>query len=302
MEVTDEGYRYVHVSNQGKVASSLPDDVEGQYLHEMYRSEVANELIGHYDAVVETGEPVYFMSKMNVESNTARFASSMLVPIEDESGVVRYVLSLTTDLSEEAEIKLLRSIEHMDYLTGMPNLMKVKLDLDQLFEQQGTEETSVMRLHINRFKMMMSLQGVERSNELIKDITRQLANTLPKGSIIGRVDGEDFIAVLPHVPMKTAYMYAEHLLDVIAGHSYKVVDAEFPLSSCIGIGSGTADADRVIMNASTALLEARQNGNQTIHLYEHDEYVQRYIDEIMIETELVKALKQDELYMVINRK
>lgn len=302
MEVTNEGYRYVQVSEQGKRASSLPDDVEGQYLHEMYRSEVANELIGHYDAVVETREPVYFMSKMNIESNTARFASSMLVPIEDESDCVRYVLGLTTDLSEEAEIKLLRSIEHMDYLTGMPNLMKVKLDLDQLFERQSTEETSVMRLHINRFKMMMSLQGVERSNELIKDITRQLANTLPKGSIIGRVDGEDFIAVLPHVPMKTAYIYAEHLLDVIASHAYKVADAEFPLSSCIGISSGTADADRVIMNASTALLEARQNGNQTIHLYEHDEYVQRYIDEIMIETELVKALKQDELYMVYQPK
>lgn len=302
MEVTNEGYRYVQVSEQGKRASSLPDDVEGQYLHEMYRSEVANELIGHYDAVVETREPVYFMSKMNIESNTARFASSMLVPIEDESDCVRYVLGLTTNLSEEAEIKLLRSIEHMDYLTGMPNLMKVKLDLDQLFERQSTEETSVMRLHINRFKMMMSLQGVERSNELIKDITRQLANTLPKGSIIGRVDGEDFIAVLPHVPMKTAYIYAEHLLDVIASHAYKVADAEFPLSSCIGIGSGTADADRVIMNASTALLEARQNGNQTIHLYEHDEYVQRYIDEIMIETELVKALKQDELYMVYQPK
>ncbi|WP_215113592.1 EAL domain-containing protein [Exiguobacterium sp. s63] len=302
MEVTEEGYRYVSVSEQGKVASSLPSDVEGRYLHEMYRSEVADELIEHYDVVAETGEPVYFMSQMNIDSNTARFASSMLVPIEDETGLVRYVLSLTTDLSEEAEIKLLRSIEHIDYLTGMPNLMKVKLELDQLFEQKSTEETSVMRLHINRFKMMMSLQGVERSNQLIKDITRQLANTLPKGSIIGRVDGEDFIAVLPHVPIQTAYMYAEHLLDVIASHSYQVADAEFPLSSCIGIGAGTTDADRIIMNASTALLEARQTGNQTIRLYEHDEYVQRYIDEVMIEAELVKALKQNELYMVYQPK
>ncbi|WP_214879011.1 EAL domain-containing protein [Exiguobacterium sp. ERU653] len=302
MEVSDEGYRYVHVSNQAKLASSLPDDVEGHYLHEMYQSEVANELIEHYDSVVETGDPVYFMSKMNIESNTARFASSMLVPIEDEAETVRYILSLTTDLSEEAEIKLLRSIEHMDYLTGMPNLMKVKLELDQLFEQQSSEETSVIRLHINRFKMMMSLQGVERSNQLIKNITRQLANTLPKGSIIGRVDSEDFIAVLPYVPIKIAYMYAEHLLDVIASHSYQVAEAEFPLSSCIGIGAGTTDADRIIMNASTALLEARQTGSQTIRLYEHDEYVQRYIDEIMIETELVKALKQDELYMVYQPK
>ena len=302
MEVTEKGYRYVNVSEQGKVASSLPSDVEGRYLHEMYRSEVADELIGHYDAVVETGEPVYFMSQMNIESNTAQFASSMLVPVEDEAGKVRYVLSLTTDLSEEAEIKLLRSIEHMDYLTGMPNLMKVKLELDHLFEQHDSEETSVLRLHINRFKMMMSLQGVERSNQLIKDITRQLANTLPKGSIIGRVDGEDFIAVLPYTPIKMAYMYAEHLLDVIAAHSYQVAESEFPLSSCIGIGAGTADADRVIMNASTALLEARQTGNQTIRLYEHDEYVQRYIDEMMIETELVKALKLDELYMVYQPK
>ena len=302
MEVTEAGYRYVNVSEQGKVASSLPSDVEGRYLHEMYRSEVVEELIEHYDAVVRTGEPVYFMSRMNIDSNTARFASSMLVPIEDEDGLVRYVLGLTTDLSEEAEIKLLKSIEHMDYLTGMPNLMKVKLELDQLFEQHDTEETSVIRLHINRFKMMMSLQGVERSNQLIKDITRQLANTLPKGSIIGRVDGEDFIAVLPHTSIRLAYMYAEHLLDVIASHSYQVADAEFPLSSCIGIGAGTADADRVIMNASTALLEARQTRNQTIHLYEHDEYVQRYIHEMTIETELVKALKLDELCMVYQPK
>ena len=97
MEVTENGYRYVNVSEQGKVASSLPSDVEGRYLHEMYRSEVVEELIEHYDVVVKTGEPVYFTSQMNIDSNTARFASSMLVPIEDEAGLVRYVLSLTTD-------------------------------------------------------------------------------------------------------------------------------------------------------------------------------------------------------------
>lgn len=302
MEVTAEGYRYVRVSEQAKHASTLPDDVIGRYLHEMYLPEVTDELVQYYDDVVRLREPVYFMSKMNIESNTARFASSMLVPIEDEEGTIRFILGLTTNLSEEAELKLLRSIEHIDYLTGMPNLMKVKLELEKLFERESTEETSVMRLHINRFKMMMSLQGVERSNQLIKEITRQLADTLPKGSIIGRVDGEEFIAVLPHVPLKLAYMYAEHLLDVIAAYSYQVADSEFPLSSCIGIGSGTTDADHVIMNASSALLEARQAGKQSIRLYEHDDYVHRYMNEITIETELVKGLSQEELYMVYQPK
>ena len=125
MEVTPEGYRYACVSEQGKLASSLPDDVSGLYLHDMYAVDVANELIGHYDEVVSTHAPVYFMSQMNIEANTARFASSVLMPLEDEAGNVRYVLGLTTDLSEEAEMKLLSSIENIDYLTGMPNLMKV---------------------------------------------------------------------------------------------------------------------------------------------------------------------------------
>ncbi|MFN3367123.1 MAG: PAS domain-containing protein, partial [Exiguobacterium mexicanum] len=110
MEVTPDGYRYVRVSEQGKLASSLPEDVGGRYLHDMYAAEVANELIVHYDAVVASHEPVYFMSKMNIDANTARFASSVLMPLENEAGEVRYVLGLTTDLSEEAEMKLLSSI------------------------------------------------------------------------------------------------------------------------------------------------------------------------------------------------
>ncbi|MFL9651243.1 EAL domain-containing protein [Exiguobacterium chiriqhucha] len=303
MEVTPEGYRYVRVSEQGKLASSLPDDVSGRYLHDMYASEVANELIVHYDEVVATHAPVYFMSQMNIEANTARFASSVLMPIEDEAGTVRYVLGLTTDLSEEAEMKLLSSIENIDYLTGMPNLMKVKLELEKLFvQQEAAEATSVMRLHINRFKIILSLQGVEQSHRLIKEMTRHLSDLLPKGSIIGRVDGEDFIAVLPYTSIQTATMHGERLLAAIAAYTYQVAETEFTLSGCLGISAGSEDADRVIMNASTALLEARQVGKQIIKVYEKDDYVQHYIDEMTIEMELIKGLKAGELSVVYQPK
>lgn len=300
MEVTPEGYRYARVSDQGKLASSLPDDVSGLYLHDMYAVDVANELIVHYDEVVATHAPVYFMSQMNVETNTARFASSVLMPLEDEAGNVRYVLGLTTDLSEEAEMKLLSNI---DYLTGMPNLMKVKLELEKLFtKQEGAEATSVMRLHINRFKIILSLQGVEQSHRLIKEMTRHLSDLLPKGSIIGRVDGEDFIAVLPYTSIETATIHGERLLAAIAAYTYQVAETEFALSGCLGISAGSEDADRVIMNASTALLEARQAGKQIIKVYEKDDYVQHYIDEMTIEMELIKGLKADELSVVYQPK
>lgn len=302
MEVTPDGYRYVRVSEQGKLASSLPDDVGGRYLHDMYAAEVANELIMHYDEVVASNEPVYFISKMNIDVNTARFASSVLMPLEDEAGEVRYVLGLTTDLSEEAEMKLLSSIENIDYLTGMPNLMKVKLELEKLFLRQETEATSVMRLHINRFKIILSLQGVERSYRLIKEMTRHLSNLLPKGSIIGRVDGEDFIVVLPYTSIETATIHGERLLAAIADYTYQVAETEFALSGCLGISAGIEDADRVIMNASTALLEARQAGKQIIKVYEKDDYVQHYIDEMTIEMELAKGLKADELSVVYQPK
>ncbi len=299
MEVTPVGYRYVRVSEQGKLASMLPDDVAGSYLHEMYPADVADELIAQYDAVTVTREPVYFMSKMNIDSNTARFASSVLMPLEDIHGEVRYVLGLTTDLSEEAEMKLLSSIEHIDYLTGMPNLMKVKLELEKLFTQEnGRELTSIIRLHINRFKIVLSLQGIEQSHQLIKDMTRRLSDMLPVGSIIGRVDGEDFIVVLPHTPIETAYHHGERLLAAIADYTYEVAETEFALSGCIGLSAGYENADRVIMNASTALLEARQAGKQMIRVYEKDDYVQHYIDEMTIEMELVKGLKANELSVV----
>ena len=299
MEVTPNSYRYVRVSEEGKRASMLPDDVAGRYLQDMYTAEVADELIHYYDSVLATRSPVYFMSKMNIETNTARFASSVLMPIEDEQGEIRYILGLTTDLSKEAEMELLSSIEHIDYLTGMPNLMKVKLELEKVFHQTtGDEMTSVMRLHINRFKIILSLQGVEPSHHLIKEMTRRLAELLPVGSIIGRVDGEDFVVVLPHTSVEAAYAHGERLLGALADYTYDVAGNEFALSGCIGISAGYEDADRVIMNASTALLEARQAGKQVIRLYEKDDYVQHYIDEMTIETELVKGLKANEFSMV----
>lgn len=303
MEVTAEGFRYVRVSEQGKRASSLPDDINGRYLHEMYEPEVVDELITYYDEVVVTHEPVYFVSKMNIESNTAHFASSVLMPLEDESGDVRYVLGLTTDLSQEAEMKLLNSIEHIDYLTGTPNLMKVKTELENLFRIDETKQTtSVIRIHINRFNIILSLQGVEQSYRLIKEMTRRLSEVLPQGSIIGRVDGEDFIAVLPHTSVEAAMAHGERLLATIADHTYQVADTEFSLSGCLGISAGNENADRIIMNASTALLEARQVGKQTIKLYEKDDYVQHYIDEMTIEMELIKGLKTGELSVVYQPK
>ena len=302
MEVTSEGYRYVAVSDQAKVASSLPNDAIGRHLHEMYPAEVADELVWHYDEVVRQREPVYFMSQMNIESNTARFASSMLFPLEDEAGQIRYIFSLTTDLSEEAELKLLRSIEHIDYLTGMPNLMKVKLELEKVLEASEDVATSVLRLHLNRFQMTTSLQGVEWSSRILKEVTRQLADVLPSGSIVGRVDGEDFIIVLPNTAQSEATCHATQVLELISTHAFHMAESTFALSGYIGISTGTSDAERLLLNASTALLEARQDGKQPIRHYEHDDFVQRYVDEMTIEAELATGLGRDELSVVYQPK
>ncbi|MBM7580482.1 EAL domain-containing protein [Jeotgalibacillus terrae] len=291
MEVDSQGYKYRNVTPEAVRLSSLPEDWKDRYLHEIYDEKVAAPLVTQYDAATSTGRPVFYSDQMNKLSNISEYAASALMPITDERGCVRYIIGLTNDLSDSTSAKLLASIENIDYLTGLPSLLQVKSELATMEDHH----ISVLYLNIDRFKLINEWLGIEATNVLLKKIAKQTAELLPPGSILGRIDGDEFIiAVMDHTE-GAARALAESTLEALSVFTYEVNGVSIPVTGCVGICSSPGHPNSMITNACAAMVEAKREGRNSIRLFIKEGHLQEHIDEVIMEAELYKALMEDEL-------
>ncbi|WP_166805811.1 EAL domain-containing protein [Jeotgalibacillus sp. R-1-5s-1] len=295
MEVDELGYRYVEVTEEAQKLSSLPDDWKNKYIQDMYEPWVTNPLISQYDLAASTGEPVFFSDKMNKPSNVSEFAASVLLPLEDQHKQVRYILCLTNDLTDETASKLLSAIENIDSLTGLPNLIKVKSTLAEMQERDPALQVAILYLNIDRFKFINELLGIEETNMLFKKLARAVSSILPMGSIMGRIDGDEFIISLVGESANKAMEVATGVLDEISTFSYLVNGIPISVTGCIGVSHHADELQALIASACTAMVDAKRKGRNNISVYTPNGQLQNHVDEVMIETELARALQNNEL-------
>lgn len=291
MEVDTQGYKYADVTAEAARLASLPEDWKGRYIHDIYEEKVSAPLISQYDEAASKGEPVFYSDQMNKLSNISAYAASALMPITDDHGYVRYIIGLTNDLSDSTSTKLLASIENIDYLTGLPSLLQVKAELSKMEHSSF----SILYINIDRFKLINEWLGIEATNELLKKIAKQTATLLPPESILGRIDGDEFIVTVTNHTENEALQLAKNILSSLSLFTYEVNSVSIPVTGCIGICQSQGHPNSMISNACAAMVEAKREGRNSIRLFKTENQHQDNIAEAIMEAELYKALDQDEL-------
>ncbi|NJP39236.1 EAL domain-containing protein [Alkalicoccus luteus] len=295
MKVEGADYVYEAVTPDGITLGSLPDNYRGRTIRDMYPSDIAESLQSQYDRAREQKEPVFYSDKMNNVTNVASYATSILMPIEDDEGNVCYVLSMTSDMSEHSRTELLSSMENIDYLTKLPSLIRVKGELHQRMERLERGEVVVVYINLDRFRLLNELLGMEKGNEMLQKLAAGIGQVLPEGSVFGRVDGDEFIAVLAPSSHEEAETAAKDVLQVIESHTYEVDGMEISLSACIGAALMSENASMMIANACTAMMDAKQAGPGEICFYGGNATTEKRLDELYVEVELIRAVRHKEL-------
>ncbi|QKS72951.1 EAL domain-containing protein [Paenalkalicoccus suaedae] len=295
MKVTDRGVVYEAASEEAVLLATLPEGFKGKTIAEVYAPDVAKNLIYQYNLACNEQEPVFYSDKMNKKTNVATYASSILLPIHDTAGKVRYVLGITSDLADRAMLQLLASIEDIDYLTKLPTIVKVKAEVNILLQSQEHVSVHVLYINIDRFKLANEFLGVEKANVLLQQIANSLSRVSPKGSIIGRVEADEFIVALTNVSLSDAKEVAKQIIKSIKQITYDVNNMQIPLSCCVGICTNYKSANTLITNAQHAMLEAKHTGNGSINVYDQTVKQQKYLDDLTLEIELMKAIQSEEL-------
>ncbi len=158
-----------------------------------------------------------------------------------------------------------------DSLTGLHNRRTFEERLAHEFArtQRYGRPLSILMLDIDDFKKVNDQHGHDCGDIVIKGVAKVLAERTRKSDIAARFGGEEFIVLLPEVPLEGAIQAAEKLRQEISGLSFEPQSAA-PFKATVSIGAastsvrGYEDGAAVIKDADLALYKAKRGGKNRV--------------------------------------
>ena len=258
-----------------------------------------SSLAGH---VAQTGEVVnvadaHAMGVHQTRAFNQRFdaaseystRSVLAVPMQDLTGSIVGVLELLNSVDDSGGIvpfnpeheKLIRSLAAMaavairtarlenlsfkDGLTELYNRRYFALRIDEEVKRHTRfgHPLSLVVLTVDRFKPLNADQGQATGDEVLREVARLLIKHSRSFTIIARLDGDDFAALLANTPKAGAVTYAERIRGVIESHPF----AHGGITASLGVAGLPADAvsaDDLVAAAQRALRDAKELGRNRV--------------------------------------
>jgi len=219
----------------------------------------------------------------------------------------RELVDINTSLEEVIEKKVIaeESLQYLAYhdeLTGLPNR---NLLLDRVGQSIRTssrekQKLAILFLDLDRFKTINDSLGHAIGDSLLQEVSSRLYNTLRDRDTISRNGSDEFVVVLERLEdANEAINVADKIISRLI-EAFVIQTHRIHLGASIGISIYPTDGDtplELLRNADTAMYRAKQAGGNQLQFY--DESMSNQLrDRLEVESELHKALQNNELYMM----
>ena len=225
----------------------------------------------------------------------------------DRTGRLDKAMGTFQDVTEirEAE-KRIREMAFFDNVTQLPNRTFFMERLTSLLELAKRERTSLalMFVDLDQFKRVNDSWGHHAGDELLRQASKRLKDSLRKCDAVTRIDGDardnlarlggdEFVVLMPNVRRpEDAARIARRILEEF-NKPFTIEDTEIFVSASIGISSypnDGADEQTLLKHADVAMYQVKENGRNGYRFYA-PEMNTRSIERLNLETSLWHALK-----------
>jgi diguanylate cyclase (GGDEF)-like protein/PAS domain S-box-containing protein len=183
---------------------------------------------------------------------------------------LRHDQSLVLNLRDVTEQRALEAQLHhranVDELTGLPN----RATLIQALGQRERVDVTVLFIDLDGFKEVNDSLGHEQGDRVLRDVASRVASVVRSGVTVGRLGGDEFLAIIQGSDVVAAHIVAERIIDGIVQVGAII---KFPLSASVGIASGTPDesAEQILRRADYAMYQAKAAGPGNIRVAPREE-------------------------------
>jgi len=212
--------------------------------------------------------------------------------VRDEDGGVLTLVGQIDDITarKQAEEQIAHRASH-DPLTDLPNRLRLEEVLAECLA--SGDPAGALCCGIDRFKTVNDSLGHDAGDELLRAVAARLRQTLPSGIAVGRIGGDEFVAVVPGEADPEA-------LRGIAGSVLAALREPIPLrgyrhtvSMSIGATVSSprhAHPDEVLRDADQALRRAKRQGRARIEFYDPTQDHPATVVDLELEEQLRNAL------------
>ena len=252
-----------------EVEEKLPDlilldvilpDINGLELLKKFRSENTSENL-----------PIIMVSAFNDVDGIAKCiqlgAQDYLPkPLNGTILLAKVISSLERKFFREREKELVNKLHIQattDQLTGISNRRVVFEELESAYADLHTnnrDDFSVIMIDIDFFKSVNDTYGHSGGDEVLKAMANVLKNYISEPNIVGRIGGEEFLAVI--FDQEDIGSYCDNLRREIHGIkvSYENHEISITASGGVAITSESGNASDVINKADERLYDAKKSG------------------------------------------
>jgi len=153
----------------------------------------------------------------------------------------------------------------LDPLTGLLNRLALDRRLEEL-QAQAAQSDGVLCLiaaDIDEFKTVNDTHGHEVGDEVLREVAHALRTSLRTFSLLYRIGGEEFVALLPGIDSHEGRHVAERLRAAVQAHRPCGIEVtmSFGVASSIGVD---ANHDRLFAAADACLYQAKRGGRNRV--------------------------------------
>jgi len=218
-------------------------------------------------------------------------------PVAFHQSLVEIGLSLCALLLERERTRArIHQLAYRDTLTGLPNRAMLEAQAAELIAEARNEgsDLALVFIDLDRFKRVNDTRGHAIGDELLCETGRRFRSVLRDGDLLGRLAGDEFVAILPRCGVDHAQRVAERLIAVIA-QPVVLPGATLHASASVGIAmfpADGADVETLLRHADIAMYHSKglASGSYSFFRAEMNRLVQ---EQALLEAELRIALKRD---------
>lgn len=125
---------------------------------------------------------------------------------------------------------------------------------------------AMLMIDADHFKRVNDEHGHEVGDAALVRVAQRVRAALRDSDLLGRIGGEEFLAILPDTDQAQAVAIAERILVQVRAFPLRHGDKELGLSVSVGVASAdaTSDFDALLRRADSALYAAKRQGRNRV--------------------------------------
>lgn len=254
---------------------------------------------GHYGVPIKLKDTILGVIIIYLPSN-------FITSNDDISFLERVSDVVSIGISKRQAEKDIKYQSNHDDLTALPNRKQLKYHLEHALARADRHGLigALMFIDLDHFKNINDSLGHAVGDELLKQVSARLVNTLRKEDSVARLGGDEFVILLAEENsahnelVKHSQIIAEKIRVVIS-NSYLIKGYSLNVTPSIGITlfpNSSKTASEVLQQADTAMYRAKAEGRNCVRFYSADMQVYAN-DRLIIEQDLRWALENQQLLL-----